>query len=158
MAKRSDGGANKASRRKSRQRAVQILFQVDLRGGSPSEALSGFYESLYSEENEEKPVPDEFLEQLVQGVCENRAALDERLQKYSEHWKVERMSAVDRNILRLAAYEILFTKTPPPVAIDEAIEIARRFSGDESVGFINGLLDTLRKDAGPELSLPDTEG
>ena len=67
------------------------------------------------------------------------------MQNFAQNWKVERMSAVDRNVLRLGIYEMLFTDTPAPVAIDEALEVGRRFSGDESVGFLNGILDSVRK-------------
>ena len=141
-----------ASRHRSRERAVQILYQLDMRKHSAFESIDNFYDSLYSEEAGENPETpparpdrDEFMEKLVTGTAGKATELDALLQKYSERWKIERMPAVDRNILRLAAFEMLFAGTPPPVVIDEALELARRFSGDESVGFINGVLDALRK-------------
>ena len=141
------------SRHRSRERAVQILYQLDMRKHSPFESIDNFYDSLYSEEAgenpetpPERPERDKFMEDLVTGAASKAGELDALVQKYSQHWKLERMPAVDRNILRLAAYEMLYGGTPAPVAIDEALELARRFSGDESVSFINGVLDALRKE------------
>ena len=74
------------------------------------------------------------------------AEIDRRLTQHAEHWRIERMPAVDRNVLRLAIYEMMSMDTPPPVAIDEAIELARRFSGEESVQFINGVLDAAKRE------------
>ena len=133
------------SRHRSRHRAVQILYQCDVRGISPEEAVRNYYGGLYSEEAEEKPGRDKFMEDLVDGTFERRPEIDAHIQQHSEHWRVERMPAVDRNILRLAVYELLNGKLPPPVVIDEALELARRFSGQESVAFMNGVLDAVRK-------------
>jgi N utilization substance protein B len=77
---------------------------------------------------------------------------------HSEHWRLERMPAVDRNILRLAVFEMTGTQTPPAVVIDEALELARRFSGEASVAFINGVLDAVRRQVLPPGSLADAEG
>ena len=74
------------------------------------------------------------------------ADLDKRIEHHSQHWRIERMAPVDRNILRLAVYEMTLRTTPVAIVIDEAIELARQFSGDESVGFINGVLDAVHKD------------
>jgi N utilization substance protein B len=86
------------------------------------------------------------VDRLVKGVAENIAEIDRRLTQHAEHWRIERMPAVDRNVLRLAIYEMMSMDTPPPVAIDEAIELARRFSGEESVQFINGVLDAAKRE------------
>lgn len=129
------------SRHRSRQRALQILFIWDTRGQPVDEAIRAYYESLYSEENETAPERDAFTDQLVRGVVDQVAALDERIVRHAEHWRIERMPGVDRNILRLAMFEMLRVGTPPAVAIDEALELARRYSGEESVHFINGVLD-----------------
>jgi transcription antitermination protein NusB len=149
------------SRHRSRHRAVQILFQADVRQIAPEEAVRNYYTSLYSEESEEKPGRDAFMEELVQGTASRREEIDARIQRHSEHWRVDRMAAVDRNILRLAVYELLQGKLPAPVVIDEALELARRFSGDESVGFINGVLDAVRRElpavATSEVA-PESEG
>lgn len=138
------------SRHKSRQRALQVLFQADLRGQHVDAAIENYYATLYSEESETPIEPDPFMEHLARGTYDRLAEIDERIARRSENWRVERMPAVDRNILRLAVYEMTRTETPAPVVIDEAIELARRFSGDESVAFINGVLDAVRReDADP---------
>jgi N utilization substance protein B len=85
------------------------------------------------------------MEELVRGASEKSSDIDKRISEKSEHWRLERMPAVDRNILRLAVYEMNEMKTPAPVVIDEALELARQFSGDESVSFINGVLDAVHR-------------
>jgi len=112
---------------------------------SPEEAVRAYYETLYSEEHEERPERDEFMEQLVEGTCSRRAEIDAQIEKHSANWKIERMPAVDRNLLRLAVYELM-TGTAPAIAIDEAVELAKRLSGDEAMPFVNGVLDAVRKD------------
>ena len=133
------------SRHRSRHRAVQVLYQCDVRQVRPDQAISDFYGSLYSEESENEIGKDEFMEELVDGVNRNRQEIDKLLQNASENWRVERMPAVDRNILRLASYELLAGHLPAPVVIDEALELARRFSGDESVSFVNGVLEGVKR-------------
>ena len=83
---------------------------------------------------------------LVKGTVAQIVGIDAQITKHAEHWRIERMPAVDRNILRLAVYEMLHTDTPAPVLIDEAIELARRYSGKESIHFVNGVLDAVRRD------------
>lgn len=133
------------SRHRSRHRAVQILYQCDIRGIAPEEAVRNYYGGLYTEEAEETPGRDRFMEELVDGTFDRRPAIDAQIEQHSEHWRVERMPAVDRNILRLAVFELMQGKLPAPVVIDEALELARRFSGQESVAFMNGVLDAIRK-------------
>lgn len=133
------------SRHRSRYRAVQILYQTDLRELGPEQAILGWYETLYSEENEEKPERDSFMEELVRSTYDRRAAIDELLEKHSANWKVDRMPVVDRNLLRVAVYELMQGQTPPAIVIDEALEVARRLCGDESVAFINGVLDAVKR-------------
>ncbi len=135
-----------SSRHRARERALQILFQWDARKGRIEDAITSFYDTLYSEQSETRPAPDEFVEKLVRGVVENIAEIDRVVSQHAEHWRIERMPAVDRNVLRLAVYEMKSLDTPPAVAIDEAIELARRFSGEESVQFINGVLDAARRE------------
>jgi N utilization substance protein B len=139
------------SRHRSRYRAVQILYQMDMRKQSPDEAIRAWYDTLYSEEHEDTPERDEFMEALVRGTDAQRQAIDEQIETHSENWKLERMPIVDRNLLRVAVYEMLSGQTPPPVVIDEAIELARRLSGDEAISFVNGVLDAVHK------SLPDAK-
>lgn len=112
---------------------------------SPEDAMRDYYHTLYTEENDMMPDPDEFMEQMIYGVTHEQELLDALITRRSEHWKLERMPVVDRNILRLAAWEMKRTETPAAVVIDQAIELARRFSGEESARFVNGVLDALRK-------------
>jgi N utilization substance protein B len=134
-----------AARHRSRQRALQVLYQWDMTKRPVSEAISSFYNTLYSEENKERPERDEFMEELATGTSEMAFDIDHRIAEKSENWKLERMPTVDRNILRLAIYEMSREEIPPAVVIDEALELARQFSGEESVPFINGVLDAVRK-------------
>src|SRR5436309_213058 len=135
------------ARHRSRQRAVQVLFLWDQRKQDIDEAISSFYETLGSEEDvPQRTPPDEFMESLVRGTAAGAGAIDQRISAKSANWRIERMPAVDRNILRLAIYEMNQLKTPPAIVIDEALELARQFSGDESIAFINGVLDAVRRD------------
>ena len=86
-----------------------------------------------------------FAKQLCCGVSERRDEIDRQLATHSEHWRIDRMATVDRNVLRLAAYEILHTETPSSVVIDEAVELARRFGAERSPAFVNGILDSLAR-------------
>ncbi len=110
------------------------------------EAIDSLYETLYSEENPEPPLADPFMEILARGTVSGAESIDERISRKSENWRIERMATVDRNILRLAVYEMTSIKTPGPVVIDEALELARQFSGDEAVSFINGVLDAIYRE------------
>lgn len=144
------------ARHRSRQRALQALFQADQRQQPIEEAIRNFYDSLYTDELQEtpgeekmppRPPRDDFFETLARGAFERQSSIDEQISARSEHWKINRMPAVDRNILRLAVFEMQVVGTPAPVAIDEALELARQFSGPESVGFINGVLDGVHRGA-----------
>jgi len=135
------------ARHRSRQRALQVLFQWDQRKQPIAEAIDSYYVSLGSNDEDAQPSPpDEFMETLVRGASEGATEIDARIAGKSQHWRLDRMAAVDRNILRLAVYEMKHLNTPPAVVIDEALELARQFSGDESVSFINGVLDAVRRD------------
>ena len=90
-----------------------------------------------------------FAEELVSGVSAHREEIDARLAGVSRRWRLDRMAAVDRNVLRLGAYEVLFGGTPAAIAIDEAVELARRFGGFASPGFVNGVLDALARSHAP---------
>jgi N utilization substance protein B len=136
-----------AARHRSRKRALQVLFEWDMRRESADRAISHYYESLYSEENEKQPKPDRFMEELVRGTVENVESIDKRIEAKAAHWRLERMAAVDRNILRLAIYEFGVKAVPAAIVIDEALELARQFSSDESLPFINGVLDAVNRDA-----------
>jgi N utilization substance protein B len=135
------------ARHRSRKRALQVLFEWDMRGGEPVDrAIAHYYDTLHSEESEgsEKPLkPDKFMEDLARGTAANSAEIDKKIEAKSQHWRLERMAVVDRNILRLAIYELGQQVLPGPVIIDEALELARQFSSDESLAFINGVLDAV---------------
>ncbi len=107
--------------------------------------MRDYYHTLYTEENEGLVEPDAFMEILLRGTFQEQELLDALITRRSENWKLERMPVVDRNLLRLAAFELLRTETPAAVVIDEAIELARRFSGEEAARFVNGVLDAMRK-------------
>jgi N utilization substance protein B len=129
------------SRRKARELAMQMLFQWELGGHSPEHVVSSF---LHAQRID--PEVEAFARSLFEGTVSEVEALDHRVREQAEHWRLERMAAVDRNLLRVALYELLhFPETPPAVVINEALEIARRFSGKDSVEFINGVLDAIRK-------------
>ncbi len=134
-----------AARRRSREHALQILYQWDMRKQPVDESIEAFYGTLSSDDNGEKTPRDAFLEELVRGTVEKAQEIDGLISGHAEHWRLERMPAVDRNILRLAIYELRNTQTPAAVVIDEALELARRFSSEESVQFVNGVLDAVRR-------------
>jgi transcription antitermination protein NusB len=134
-----------AARHRSRKRALQVLFEWDMRGESIDGAIAHYYDTLYSEESEKQPKPDRFMEELARGTVANAAEIDKKIEAKSEHWRLERMPVVDRNILRLAIFELNQQAVPAPVIIDEALELARQFSGDESLSFINGVLDAVHR-------------
>jgi transcription antitermination protein NusB len=131
------------SRRRARQRALQILFLWDARRQPVDQAVNAYYDTLYSEEHPER---DPFVAGLVEGTVEHIEKVDAQISRHAEHWRMERMSAVDRNILRLAVYEMAYVGTPAAVTIDEALELARRFSNEESVQFVNGVLDAVHRE------------
>ncbi len=135
-----------AARHRSRRRALQILFEWDMRKDPVERAISHYYDSLYSEESESQPKPDKFMEELVKGTVSKSVEIDKLIESRAEHWRLERMAVVDRNILRLAIYELIQQSVPAPVVIDEAVELARQFSNDESLGFINGILDAVHRE------------
>jgi N utilization substance protein B len=132
-----------ATRRRSRQRALQILFLWDARRQPVDDIIDAYYDTLLSEEG---PLRDPFVADLVRGTVEHVVEVDQQITKHAEHWRMERMPAVDRNILRLAVYEIKCAGTPAAVAIDEALELARKFSNEESVQFVNGVLDAVHRE------------
>jgi len=140
-----------AARRESRERALQMLFLWDQTRQSPENVMAGYWNGLLDADlpSDERPAPkpsDPFANDLLCGAVSRVAESDRLIVAHAQNWRLERMSAVDRNILRLAVYELLDNQAPVPVIIDEALEIARRFSGEESVPFINGVLDAVRKE------------
>lgn len=128
-------------RRKARELALQLLYQNDLAGTEPGEMFAHTEEYV-----EARPDVQEYASRLVLGTIERRKELDARLSERSEHWRLGRMPAVDRNLLRLALFELLYEEeTPDAVVIDEAVEIAKKFSTPSSGSFVNGVLDAIRR-------------
>ena len=136
------------ARRKARELALQMLFENDIAGTRADEMFH-----LSSDLKKAPQSMRDFTERLVSGTLEHRDDLDEIISKQADHWRLSRMPIVDRNILRLALFELLHEPaTPRPVVIDEALEIAKRFSTPRSSQFINGILDGVlkaRKSEGP---------
>ncbi|HET6648075.1 MAG TPA: transcription antitermination factor NusB [Pyrinomonadaceae bacterium] len=132
------------SRRKARECALQMLFAADV-AETPSDEVVQSYWAELGDTDLEEPARD-FATRLAAGTLGQLEALDERIRSRAEHWRIARMAVVDRNILRLAVYEFLYEPTPRTVAINEALEIARRFSTYEATQFINGILDAIKRD------------
>ena len=128
-------------RRKSREIAVQILYQMEIMEQDTDEGVRLFFENFDVKEN----VVD-YARTLVYGVHANLAEIDPKIEEFSKHWKIDRMTAIDRNILRLATFELLHVDDiPEKVCINEALEIAKKFSSIDSSSFINGILDAIAK-------------
>lgn len=128
-----------SSRRKARELALQLLFQTDLIRSDPKEILETFWKvNATSSKNRT------YAEFLFLKAFENQAQIDELIGRHAQHWRMERMAVVDRNVLRMAVGELLYGETPQIVVIDQAIEIARKFSTDESTQFVNGILDAIK--------------
>ena len=132
------------SRRKARECALQMLFAADVSGTRADELVRTYWTELGDADVEE--AAREFATRLATGTLSHLQELDERIKLRAEHWRISRMAVVDRNILRLAVYEFLHEPTPRTVAINEALEIARRFSTYEATQFINGILDAIKRD------------
>ncbi|MDT5155961.1 MAG: transcription antitermination protein NusB [Acidobacteriota bacterium] len=140
------------SRRKARECALQMLFAADLGSAiaavRPDELVRAYWDELGEPEMEEGA--REFATRLTIGALAHVPEIDERIRSRAEHWRISRMAVVDRNILRMAVYEFLHEPTPRTVAINEALEIARRFSTYEATQFINGILDAIKRDLDKE--------
>jgi transcription antitermination protein NusB len=132
----------RGSRRKAREDAVQVLYQLDLNNTlTPGAALTHF-ESLY---NPEGGPLDAFTRRLVTGVAESLVQIDATIAKYTEHWRKDRMAAVDRNIVRLGVYELEHCDDiPATVSINEMVELAKAFGSENSPAFVNGILDRVK--------------
>ena len=128
-------------RRRARECALQMLFQIDLTGTTPPDVFVTFWSGQEAGEDVRS-----FAERLVLGVTHELRALDRAITVSATNWRIERMAVVDRNVLRMAVYELLHdAPTPPAVVIDEAIEVAKKFGSEDSGAFINGILDDVRR-------------
>ena len=132
------------SRRKARECALQMLFAADVAEMPADEVVRSYWAELGEADLDD--TAREFATRLAAQTLSNLELLDERIRSRAEHWRISRMAVVDRNILRLAVYEFLYEPTPRTVAINEALEIARRFSTYEATQFINGILDAIKRD------------
>jgi len=128
-----------ARRSRAREVVLQLLYQDDL---NPSRNFSGDEDFLHKRLHGDKALM-EFAQSLLSGVRRNRSELDALLTQRADNWSLDRMAVTDRNVLRLGSYEILYTDTPPRVAINEAVELAKRFGAKSSAQFVNGILDPL---------------
>lgn len=134
------------SRRRGREAALQILYQIDVSGVSPEQALAAYWSHLGSSREGEP-----FANELVRGWAAERERIDTIIREVSQHWRLERMAKVDRNILRLATYELMALEdVPRRVTLNEAVELAKRFGSEGSAGFVNGVLDRIASDMGKE--------
>jgi N utilization substance protein B len=135
------------SRSSCREWALQFLYQAEFAGPPRPEALEGFWHHFEAE-----GAPPTYFKDLAEGVVSHLEELDVFIVRYSEHWRLERMTIVDRNLLRLAIYELLYQpKIPPKVVINEAVEMAKRYGSEGSGGFVNGILDQVRMSVGREV-------
>src|SRR6266480_5945758 len=142
------------SRRKARECALQMLFAADVAGTRSDQLARTFWSEL--SDGELEPGAQEFATRLAMGALAHLDEVDERIRSRAEHWRIPRMALVDRNLLRLAVYEFLHEPTPRTVIINEALEIARRFSTWEATRFINGILDAIKRDLDEESPEPES--
>ena len=127
-------------RSKGREFAMQMLFQWDMSEQDPRKLEIKFWRNAKAAENTKA-----FANRLFEGAAKEAAALDETITKHAENWKIERLSAIDRAILRLGIYELRSTDTPPKVVMNEAVDLAKKFSSEDAGSFVNGILDAAYK-------------
>lgn len=129
-------------RTKARECALQLLYQLDITRGDLQDSLKNYWV-----DNEQPQEIKEFATNIVEGTCQKKDQIDSLITKYAENWTIGRMAVVDRNILRLAAYELLYSSdVPPKVCINEAVDLAKKFGDAESGKFVNGILDRIYKE------------
>ncbi len=128
-------------RRKAREETLRILFRLEFENTQVEKTLNQYWENKKASEEIK-----EYSNWLVNGIISNQAKIDNIIQQVSEHWRISRMAVVDRNILRMAVFELVYEENiAPAIVINEAIEIAKKYSGDEASTFVNGILDAIRK-------------
>lgn len=130
-----------AARRESRRLALQVLYAADL---APAESTESAFDRV-AENFDLHPGALVFAKELVCGVFADRDAIDDRIRRHANNWRLERMAAVDRNLLRLGVHELIHTETPAQVVINEAVELARDFGAERSPAFVNGVLDAIAR-------------
>jgi len=130
-------------RTKARELALQVLYEIDITHDEPHEALDNFWQA-HSEDNIEEEIK-KFTGELVGGVADNLEAIDKKISQYAANWQLERMAVVDRNVLRMSCFELMFRDDiPPKVSINEAVELAKKYSGLEAGKFVNAILDKIK--------------
>ncbi len=135
------------TRRKSREMALQMLFQAEMGKQTPEQVRNSFWNERKDVDEETRGFADDIFRMATDESTSGSEGIDTLIQKHAQNWRLERMAAVDRNLLRAAVAEMLgYPKTPRPVIINESLEIARKFSSPESVNFINGVLDSIAKE------------
>lgn len=140
------------ARRRARECALQMLFSYDVARPSIEELLATYWGELAEASEEVRS----FANDLVKGTIQHLTEIDDRIRVRTEHWRIPRMAIVDRNLLRMAVFEFLYQPTTPKtVAINEALEIARRFSTSEATQFVNGILDAIKRDLDGDSSEPE---
>ena len=133
-------------RTRSRELALQILYQVDLRKERRDEFIADFWENQIASDDTLDDSVMEFSTTLVNGTLKNLVQIDEYITSYAENWQLSRMAVIDRNIMRMGAFELLYLEDmPPKVAINEAVELAKKYGDTESGKFVNGILDKINK-------------
>lgn len=135
------------NRRLSRELVIQFLYLTEMNEGEIENQLKSFWESNSCQEDVQS-----FTEEILNNIFDHKKEIDTLLEKYSDNWTLSRMTVIDRNLLRMAASELMFSKTvPPKVVIDEALEIAKKFGSEDSPNFINGVLDRILKEIKPDI-------
>jgi N utilization substance protein B len=136
-----------SNRRLSRELVIQFLYLSEMNEGEIESQLKSFWENNSCQEDVQS-----FTEDILNDIFDHKKEIDAKLEKYSDNWTLSRMAVIDRNLLRMAAAELMYSKTvPPKVAIDEAVEIAKKYGTEDSPNFINGVLDRILKELKPDI-------
>jgi len=134
-----------AERHRAREAALRMLYQLEIGRGDVAEVLESYWTIEFDESEPAVPEVVAFARGLVEGTAAALDTIDPLIAASAEHWKIGRMAAVDRQVLRMAVYELRRGTTPAAVVINEALELARAYSGEDAVGFVNGVLDAVRR-------------
>ena len=138
-------------RTKARECALQVLYQIDITNAALEDALKDYWAEYQHPQN-----IVEFAAKIVEGTCRNKKEIDGLIGKYAENWSISRMAVVDRNVMRMAAYELLYCPDiPHKVCINEAVELAKKFADSESGKFVNGILDRIHKESTKDVAKED---
>ena len=148
--------ARPGDRHRAREAALKVLYLWEVGGGEVAEALRTFRAIDLEDEERPSPAVEPFIRSLVVGTAEALDQIDPLIAAAAEHWRLERMAVIDRLVLRMAVYELRSGDSPAAVVINEALELARTYSGDDAVGFVNGVLDAVRKRLAPDSQPPTT--